>query len=262
MKVILYEIDDIKPYKDNPRKNENAVDVVAESIKKYGFRQPIVIDKDGVIIAGHTRWLAARKLGLKKVPVHIASDLTPEQTRAYRLIDNRTADFAEWDIEKLKTELDALIDNKELNFLLKNYDFDKLIQSESIEKQDITKETIYSQKIEVPVYKPMQENPPAINELYDITIYKQKLKQIEETGIKDKKLIEFLQLAATRFIKFNFQNIAEYYAHQPAEVQDIMEKLVLVIIDIKNAIANGMVVIHKKIKDIMADEILSEDLDE
>ena len=85
-----------------------AVDKVAESIKRFGFKQPIVIDKDGVIVAGHTRVEAARSLGMKSVPVIVADDLSPEQVRAYRIADNRTTEFAKWDEVLLAEELSAL----------------------------------------------------------------------------------------------------------------------------------------------------------
>ena len=106
--VELRSIDEIRPYDRNPRQNDQAVDAVAASLQEFGWRQPIVIDADGVIIAGHTRWKAARKLGLAKVPVHVATDLTPEQVRAYRISDNRTNELAEWDMEILPIELAEL----------------------------------------------------------------------------------------------------------------------------------------------------------
>ncbi len=81
---------------------------MAASLTEFGFRQPIVVDGEGVIIAGHTRWKAARKLELGKVPVHVAKDLTPEQARAYRLADNKSADLAEWDMPQLTIEISAL----------------------------------------------------------------------------------------------------------------------------------------------------------
>ncbi len=101
-------INDIFPYPNNPRVNNKAINHVAASIKLFGFRQPIVVDKDKVIIAGHTRWKAAQKLGLKEVPIHIAEDLTPEQVKAYRLADNRTAELSEWNKDLLHDEILSL----------------------------------------------------------------------------------------------------------------------------------------------------------
>jgi DNA modification methylase len=113
MRVELWPIDRVKPYFRNPRVSDTAVDAVAASLKEFGFRQPIVVDADGVIIVGHTRWKAARKLGLAKVPVHVAKDLTAEQIKAYRIADNQTATIAEWDKELLPLEL---ADLKSANF--------------------------------------------------------------------------------------------------------------------------------------------------
>jgi ParB-like chromosome segregation protein Spo0J len=87
-------LDRVRPYENNPRNNDKAVDAVAASIKEFGFSQPIVVDTDSVIIVGHTRLKAALKLGLERVPVVVASHLTPEQVRAYRIADNKTAEIA------------------------------------------------------------------------------------------------------------------------------------------------------------------------
>ena len=108
MKIETQLIAKIKPYGRNPRVNDSAVDAVAESIRQFGFRQPIVVDTEGVIVCGHTRWKAAKKLGLTKVPVHVATDLTPEQIRAYRIADNKTNELAEWDYDLLMRELAEL----------------------------------------------------------------------------------------------------------------------------------------------------------
>jgi DNA modification methylase len=110
MKVELRAIDSIKPYPQNPRKNDSAVEAVAKSIKDFGFRQPIVVDADGVIVVGHTRWKAAQSLGMTEVPVHVAKDLTPEKAKAYRLADNRLNEIAVWDDALLPLELGELKD--------------------------------------------------------------------------------------------------------------------------------------------------------
>jgi len=112
MKIELKPIDSIVPYIRNPRKNEKAIPKVKASIKEFGFRQPIVVDKDNVIVVGHTRWLAAKELGMNEVPVHIADSLTDAQIKSYRITDNRTNEEAEWDEQLLAIELGEL---KELN---------------------------------------------------------------------------------------------------------------------------------------------------
>ena len=108
LNIEIRDIDSIRPYEKNPRLNDKAVDAVAASLKEFGFRQPIVIDSEGVIIAGHTRWKAAKKLALGKVPVHVATDLTPEQVRAYRIADNKSGEIAEWDMQILPIEISEL----------------------------------------------------------------------------------------------------------------------------------------------------------
>lgn len=105
MQIINMKTDDLKPYGHNPRKNDQAVDAVAQSIKEFGFKVPIIIDKDNEIVAGHTRLKAAQKLGLDEVPCIVADDLTSEQIKAFRLVDNKTAELAEWDIDLLAGEL-------------------------------------------------------------------------------------------------------------------------------------------------------------
>jgi DNA modification methylase len=110
MNVEMWEIDRVKPYPGNPRNNDDAVDGVASSLKTFGFRQPLVVDGDGTLVVGHTRWRAAAKLGLTKVPVHVAVDLTPDQIRAYRIADNATNELAEWNYDLLPIELAALRD--------------------------------------------------------------------------------------------------------------------------------------------------------
>ena len=110
MQVVEKKIAEIKPYEKNPRKNDNAVDAVASSISQFGFKVPVVIDKDNVIVCGHTRYKAAKKLGLEKVPCVVADDLTDEQIKAYRLADNKVSELADWDIDLLGEELDGIFD--------------------------------------------------------------------------------------------------------------------------------------------------------
>lgn len=108
MDVKNFSLAELRPYEKNPRRNDRAVDAVAKSIEQFGFKVPIVIDADNVIIAGHTRYKAAKKLGLESVPCVVATDLSPEQVKAFRLVDNKTAELATWDFEKLGEELNSL----------------------------------------------------------------------------------------------------------------------------------------------------------
>lgn len=118
MDIFELKLSEITPYENNPRKNDEAVKLVAKSIEEFGFKVPIVVDKDGIIIAGHTRYKAAKKLGLEVVPVIRADDLSEEQVKAFRLADNKAAEVAEWDLEKLAEELQdiAEIDMDDFGF--------------------------------------------------------------------------------------------------------------------------------------------------
>lgn len=137
MKVELWPIDRLIPYARNPRKNDASVDAVAASIKEYGFRQPIVVDEQRVIIVGHTRYKAAQKLGLTEVPVHVATGLTPAQIKAYRIADNSAGSKSEWDAELLKIELDDLpdFDPAAFNLDMENLGLDGLATEQDAEPQ-------------------------------------------------------------------------------------------------------------------------------
>jgi ParB-like chromosome segregation protein Spo0J len=110
MEIIYKNIDELIPYENNPRLNDEAVEYVKNSIKEFGFKVPVVIDKDNVIIAGHTRIKASKELGIKDIPCIIADDLTEEQVKAFRLADNKVAEKSIWDYSKLDEELDSILD--------------------------------------------------------------------------------------------------------------------------------------------------------
>lgn len=133
MKITELKTCELKPYENNPRLNEEAVDLVAASIDEFGFKQPIVIDSDQVIIAGHTRWKAAQKLGLETVPCIQADDLTPAQVKAYRLADNKVAEAAQWDLDALQFELEEL---ENLDFDMEPFGFETETFDEQIAEDD------------------------------------------------------------------------------------------------------------------------------
>ena len=140
MKIETADINTIKPYENNPRKlKDSAIEKVAMSLKEYGFRQPIVVDKDRIIVVGHTRYRASKKLGFKEVPITIADNLTPEQINAYRIADNRTAEESEWDSELLKMEIKDL-EAKDFKLDLLGFNEDQLNDMLFEEKQGLTDE--------------------------------------------------------------------------------------------------------------------------
>lgn len=132
IKIIYKNIDELVPYENNPRDNTAAIDAVAASIKEFGFKNPIIIDGDNVIVAGHTRLKAAQKLKIQNVPCVVADDLTQEQVNAFRLADNKTAELAEWDLELLNSELELIdgIDMTEFGFELDIAEEQEVVEDE------------------------------------------------------------------------------------------------------------------------------------
>src|SRR5699024_2907356 len=117
MNIKSMKLEDLKEYGNNPRLNDEAVEYVAKSIEEFGFKVPIIVDEDNVIVAGHTRKKAAARLGLKEVPVIVADDLNADQVKAFRLADNKVAEFSNWDVDLLMGELDDIdIDMEEFGF--------------------------------------------------------------------------------------------------------------------------------------------------
>lgn len=131
MEIREYKLSDIKPYEKNPRKNDEAVKYVAKSIEEFGFKVPIVIDKDNVIVCGHTRYKAAKKLRMQTVPCIMADDLTEEQIKAFRLADNKVAEKAEWDFDLLGEELADL-----LNYDMGEFGFEDILNEEETEVEE------------------------------------------------------------------------------------------------------------------------------
>ncbi len=153
MQIKLAEISNIKPYENNPRKlSDQAIEKVAMSLKEYGFRQPIVVDKDMVIVAGHTRFRASKKLGLKQVPISVIDNLTEEQINAYRIADNRTAEESEWDNELLKMEIKEL-EAKDFKLNLLGFNDEQLNNILFEEKQGLTDEDEVPEAPEEPITK-------------------------------------------------------------------------------------------------------------
>lgn len=228
MKVETVSIDKIKPYENNPRNNDDAVDAVANSIKEFGWQQPIVVDNGRVIIAGHTRYKAAKKLGYKEVPIVVADKLTEEQVNAYRLADNKVGELAEWDDAELSEELNKILDINMADFGFKDEPI-----SNVLDKQ----EDKYTQKTDIPQYEVTGEKPKE-SELVDTSKRDYLVQEIKKANLPE-DVKKFLILGAQRHLKFDYQAIAEYYAHAGKEIQQLMEDSALVIIDYDSAMKNG-----------------------
>lgn len=138
MDIQNIKLDKLIPYENNPRQNDNAVDKVATSIQEFGFKVPIVIDKDNVIVAGHTRYKAAQRIGLETVPCIIADDLTDDQVKAFRIADNKVAEYATWDYNALNLELEEItIDMQPFGFMIDDLNLEKSIERDEIELSNV-----------------------------------------------------------------------------------------------------------------------------
>lgn len=235
MNVVEMRLADIVPYAKNAKKHdEKQIKNVAESIRQYGFVQPIVVDADGVIVIGHCRALAAKKLGMDTVPCVCVDDLTPEQVKALRLVDNKTNE-SEWDMDLLGAEL--------LGLDLNGFDLDW-----GIEATGEASENPYTTIAKIPQYQICGE-VPEIFDMYDDEKQNELIAEIEKSSVSDEEK-QFLTEAAHRHCRWNYSAIAEYYAHAGKEMQELMEKSALVIIDYNDAVANGYVELSRKIKEI------------
>ena len=142
MQIVYKKVDDLKPYKNNPRFNDDAVQYVANSIKEFGFKVPIIIDKNNEIVAGHTRYKASMELGLKEVPCIVADDLTEEQVKAFRLADNQVSEKSQWDYELLDEELQEILNIDMIDFGFTesdiNMDFNRIEEvDEVLDKKEV-----------------------------------------------------------------------------------------------------------------------------
>ena len=248
--IELREADSLIPYSNNPKAHpESQVNKIASSIKNYGWDQPIVVDGEGEIIKGHGRLQAAQKLGLEEVPVIERSDLSDAEAKAARIADNKTAE-SEWLDDELATELELLddFDDEELGF--DDGEIEDFIEEMNGENES---DIEYTDKIKTPEYEPTQDEPPALSELYDTSRYEELIEAIDAADVPE-ELDEFLRFAAQRHIVFDYENIAEYFAHADAETQLIMELLTLVIVDYEQAVEQGFVNFAQSVKEEMPHE--------
>jgi len=245
MKIEQIKITDIRPYDRNPRKNDRAVDTVAKSIEQFGFQQPIVVDKNHIIVVGHTRYRAAKKLKMKTVPVVIAAELDEDQVQSYRIMDNRSNENAEWDDSLLLEEL-LTIEKTQGSIESTGFTQDQL--DELLGKTQQEQHTAYTKKIDTPVYTP-KGHKPEIKDLYDESTARRLSTAIIAADIPE-PVKEFLLAAALRHTVFNYHNIAEYYCHADPITQQLMEQSALVIIDFNQAIEQGYVTLNEELKDV------------
>lgn len=226
--------------------DERQIEVLAKSITEYGFTNPILIDGDRGVIAGHGRIMAAERLGLVEVPCIELRHLTNEQKRAYLILDNQSSLMSGWNEALLAQELADLsgvgFEATDLGF--DATDVDRLMETLGVDfggkaDKDKLDEATYTTKIQVPLYEPKGECPP-VRDLFDNTKTRELVEEIDAACLPS-EVAAFLRLAAERHTSFNFRNIAEFYAHADEKTQSLMERSALVIIDFNAAIENGFV---------------------
>jgi hypothetical protein len=244
LQIETIAVGDLIPFAKNSRTHSDAqVAQIAGSIREFGFTNPVLIDEKNGIIAGHGRVAAARKLNLDSVPCIRLEGLTSTQKRAYVIADNKIALNAGWDEKLLALEL------KELGDLGVSNDLTGFTSEEiaalSIDDIAAATEEPYTRKIEAPKYEPSNDKP-SIESLCNREKVEKLLADIKTSNLtEDEK--RFLSFAAERHTIFDFRLIADYYAHANAEMQELMERSALVIIDFDKAIENGYVSLTKNI---------------
>ena len=252
LEIVYVAVEKIKPYANNPRINKKAVEKVMKSIQAYGFKVPCVLDKNYLLITGHTRWEAAKRLKMKRIPCIIASDLNKAKADAFRIADNKVAEYSTWDMTKLKEEL-SKIQLEDIEFDDMGFDNDFSIEKLGLVDmpegsdgdEDGTEIEKYSTKTNIPQYE-IQGLNIKLSDCIDKQKYVELLKEIDNSTVSDAQK-KFLKLAATRHIRFIYKNIAEYYASTNSEMQRLMEHSALVIIDIDDAIRNGYARLTKEV---------------
>ena len=254
-KIEQLSVEKLIPYAANSRTHSDAqVAQIASSIKEFGWTNPILVDSDNTIIAGHGRLLAARKLGMKDVPAIVLDHLSKAQQRALVIADNQLALNAGWDMNMLKAEIEDLnLENFNLELLGFDDDFlDGLLETNPSANAD----NPYTAKINTPIYEPKGEKPE-IKELYDDTKTADLIAQIKASKLSEKEK-QFLLLAASRHVVFDYAKIANFYAHSEVECQELMENSALVIIDFDKAILNGFVKLTNEINNMFKPDELED----
>lgn len=245
LNIVYRNIKELKPYKKNAKKHpKEQVERIANSIKEFGFTQPVVIDSNNCVVAGHGRILAARKAGLTQVPTICLDDMTEEQIKAYRLVDNKLNE-SDWDevllAQELAQELEELRESMRMELF--GFDFAEKLEDE---------ENKYTMKTNIPQYEVKGECPD-ITELVDTSKTNELLQRIKESNVPD-EVKKFLRLGAYRHLRFDYSKIAEYYAQADKETQELIEDSALVIIDFEDAIAKGYVQLSEQIALLRGEE--------
>jgi ParB-like chromosome segregation protein Spo0J len=249
-KIEQRAVADLIPYASNSRTHSDAqVAQIAASIKEFGWTNPILIDGDNTIIAGHGRLLAARKLGMESVSAIVLDYLTKAQQRALVIADNQLALNAGWDMDMLKAEIDDLkLDDFDISLLgFSNEELQDIF--DEIEAGSALDSDKYTTKITVPIYE-ITGKRPSLNEIFQTEKADSLVEEIEAASDVPSDVKAFLKAAAYRHVRFNYENIAEFYAHADEPVRKLMRDSALVIIDYDEAIEGGYIKLTKELMEL------------
>jgi len=242
-KIELIEIEKLIPYARNSRTHsDEQVAQIAGSIREFGFTNPVLVDKDGTIVAGHGRVMAARKLGMASVPCLRLGHLTEGQVRAYVIADNKLALNAGWNEQMLAAELEAL---KREGFDVNLTGFNASEVADILSETDGCLSEKYTHKVDAPTYTPKGQKPK-IEELVSSEAAKKLIEEIDQSNLPS-DVASFLKTAASRHLVFNYEKIAEFYCHADKKTQKLMEDSALVIIDINRALLLGYAKLNEEI---------------
>lgn len=227
------------------RHPERNIEAIKASLRRFGQQKPIVVDSNGVVIAGNGTLEAARALGWKTIDV-VRSDLSGSDRTAFAIADNRSAELAEWDIDGLKSQLAAL---ESEGFPVAEFRFDDLPEIEAdldVSESGDGEENIYTKAMRPPIYEP-NGRMPRVSDLFDRSVTEKLLNEIDSSDVPP-DVADFLRIAAERHTVIRFGRVAEWYCHLPPNLQRLVENQALVIIDYKAAIERGYV---KTVSDLM-----------
>lgn len=243
MDTQIVDIGEVTPDPANVRTHsEENLQAIKGSLLRFGQQKPIVVSEDGWVIAGNGTLAAALALGWDQISV-VKTKLHGSEATAYAIADNRTSDLADWDVDSLLLQMDALnVEDPDLA-VCTGWTPEALVALLEVDSVDAGTPAQYSRKIVTPIYEPKGEQPN-VSELYDEVRANELLADIQAADLPD-DVRAFLEAAAERHTSFHFGRIADYYAHAPPEVQQLMEQSALVIIDFEQAIEQGFVKLSK-----------------
>lgn len=249
LKIEYLSKEELKPYAKNAKiHTKEQINQIKTSIEKFGFNDPIAIWHENEIIEGHGRLLAVMEMeNIKEIPVIRLDNLSDEQRKAYMLVHNQLNMNTGFDLGILEEELKSITEIDMNDFGLSICKLDDIPEDELKQHSNI-----YSTKTNIPQYEPKGDEVD-LSDLVDLSKTQELISEIDNAKIPD-DIKDFLREAAHRHSVFNYRNIAEFYAQADADVQRLMEKSALVIIDIDDAIANGFVKLTKRVQDLLEEE--------